>query len=407
MSFDVEREVPFQELRLVANGGAIVEGVLRVVTDGPLADDLDPPAETDLVANFSRSYGQGSITLMPRLTRQPDGFHDWRPPIVSLNIEPAFFDLGQARSYKGAPVRFRASLTNARLLSVHLRYPAASADPLPVIFANVSSVEGAATPVPAGLRLQMSGALDPTVAGDRVPALTGARFECDVLLPSSYLGAAGSKLAHISIRGGHDETRPWRAGGTGAQALALAGSLAFFEGRLRLPGQRTDIYADGPYLMSRVTADELTLHGASRLVMRSDGFAWPDRGSGGPELKLQLGHEDFARMLGNACSASLELRGTGIGQVDGQTGWVMEAGGPCTQEITACTLSLERSGSGAGIRFDLSGELAPLPPGHWAPSLGPRFTADFFVPEAYLLLRQWRIRNLVQDWRDRFGITFG
>ena len=52
------------------------------------------------------------------------------------------------------------------------------------------------------------------------------------------------------------------------------------------------------------------------------------------------------------------------------------------------------------------GELAPLDPGHWAKPLGPRFNADFFVPADFLMLRQSKIENLVQEWRNRHHIKF-
>ncbi|HEX8417325.1 MAG TPA: hypothetical protein VF641_06935, partial [Methylobacterium sp.] len=84
---------------------------------------------------------------------------------------------------------------------------------------------------------------------------------------------------------------------------------------------------------------------------------------------------------------------------------IYESGGPCTQQITACRVDLAQSDE--GLHITLSGELAPLEPGHWARWLGPGFDAHLFVPTDYLLLRQWKIETLIQQWRNRHGINFG
>jgi hypothetical protein len=404
MSVAEDEQTRFQELRLVANGGAIVDGTLRLVTSGPLAADLEAPADAVIVANFRKGYHLFRLTLMPPLTRQRDGWHDWRPPILHLGFERGFPDFSQLRSYDWHTMAFSCSLASQRLISLQHRFPATAADSLVSIYANVASVTGTITPSAAGLRLRLEGAPGPTQADDRVPALTDARLECDVLIPWTYLQAVGSDLAYILMSTASYRAEPWRPAGVGAQRLALGGSLAFFEGRLELPGQRTDLYPDGPFLLARMGEHDTMLHGATDLAMKSDGFVWPSRSNDGPQLELGFGHALFARMLGRERSATLNLRGPGIGHVDGQTGRIYESGGPCTQQITACRIHLDRSDE--GLRVELAGELAPLDPGHWAKPLGPGFKADFFVPADFLMLRQWKIENLVQEWRNRHQIKF-
>lgn len=407
MSYVGAEQTPFQALRLVANGGVIVDGVLRIVTTGPLSADLAAPADAVLVANFSRAdrgFLRGSLTLMPPLVPQADGWHDWRPPILDVWIHRSFPDVAELRSYDGSPMSFGANLEGGRLLSLHQRFPAHSSEPYPTIFANVATAKGVLTPSAAGMHLQLTGPIDPTKADDRLPALTDARLECDVMLPWTYLQAVGSPLAFVrSLAASYSET-PWQPSGVGAQRLALGGSLAFFDGTLDLPGQRTDVDPDKPYLLARMDADETMLHAAKDLALKNDGFVWPARSNDGPELVLGFGTALFARMLDRQRSATLVLSGPGIGHVNGQTGRIYETGGPCTQQITSCQIDLDRSDD--GLRIVLSGELAPLEPGHWASSLGPRFTASCQVPTDFMLLRQWPIQNLVSDWRGRHGIRF-
>jgi hypothetical protein len=121
----------------------------------------------------------------------------------------------------------------------------------------------------------------------------------------------------------------------------------------------------------------------------------PSRNNYGPELTLQLGHDDLARILGNSREAVLELRGGGIGHVYGQTGRDFGA----RQPITACRIALSRRID--GLEIGLTGELGPLADGESGTSLGPAFEASLFVPIGYLMLRQWPIDRPVGEFRDR------
>jgi hypothetical protein len=251
----------------------------------------------------------------------------------------------------------------------------------------------------------MTGLIDPTKPSDRLPALTDARLECDVLIPWTYLAAIGSNLSGLNFNStevGSVEQGTWQPDRSGPGSLALSGRSAYFDGHLTLPGQLVDLYPDGPFLHACISDRVTELQGARDLVRMADGFVRPSRFSAGPELTLQLGHDDFGRILGQSRKAVLELRGEGIGHVYGQTG--RDFG--CRQPITACRITLSRRID--GLEIDLTGELAPLADGHRAKSLGPAFEASMFVPIGYLMLRQWPIDRLDVDWRrERSGIQFG
>jgi hypothetical protein len=250
----------------------------------------------------------------------------------------------------------------------------------------------------------MTGPIDPTKATDRVPALTDARLECDVLFPWTYLAAVGSGLSSLNFNStavGSLELGPWQPDRSGPGSLAVSGRWGYFAGRLTLPGQRVDLYPEGPFLRAFITDRVTELQGARDLRRMADGFVRPSRVSYGPELTLQLGYDDFARILGQSRKAVLELRGEGIGHVYGQTG--RDFG--YRQPITACRITLSRKAD--GLEIELTGELAPLADGDRAKSLGPAFEASMFVPIGYLMLRQWPIDRLAVDWRERSGIQFG
>jgi hypothetical protein len=76
----------------------------------------------------------------------------------------------------------------------------------------------------------------------------------------------------------------------------------------------------GEVLRACISDRVMELQGARDLLRMADGFVRPSGFSYGSELTLQLDHDDFARILGQSRKAVLELRGEGIGHVDGQTG---------------------------------------------------------------------------------------
>ena len=402
-----DQPIPFGDLSLLAHGGVIVEGYLRIVTEGPLAPALEPPAGAMLVANFTtwlRST-HGSLDLIPPSPVQQDGWRDWRAPILSVWFNGLTPELAQRR-YGSDAERFALTIADSPLLKILQRYPADGSDQSPWINAAVSSVEGTASPCPAGLRLMMTGPIDPTEPSDRVPSLTDARLECDVLIPWTYLSAVGSALSRLNFDFkytalGAVEQGPWKPARSGPGALALSGYRAYFEGHLTLPGQRLDIYPDGPFLHANITDRVMELQGARDLQRMPDGFVRPSHYSYGPELTLQLGSDDLARILGQGREAVLDLRGEGIGHVYGQTG--RDFG--LRQPITACRIALSRKID--GLQIVLTGELGPFADGDGVTALGPSFSASLFVPLGYLMLRQWPIDRLVIDWRERLGIQFG
>jgi hypothetical protein len=395
-----DRPIPFGDLSLLADGGVVVEGYLRIVTEGPLASALEAPAGAMLVANFARkSSMHGTLDLKPPSPVQPDGWRDWRAPILSVWFNGLVPDLARRR-YGSDEERFALTIPDSPLLKILQRYPADGSDQDPWINAQVSSVEGTASSCPAGLRLKMTGPIDPTEPGDRVPVLTGARLECDVLIPWTYLSAVGSELSRLNFDFkytalGSVEQGPWQPDRSGPGALALSGHRAYFAGHLKLPGQRLDLDPDGPLLHAWITDHVMELQGARDLQRMPDGFVRPSRNNYGPELTLQLGHDDLARILGNSREAVLELRGGGIGHVYGQTGRDFGA----RQPITACRIALSRRID--GLEIGLTGELGPLADGESGTSLGPAFEASLFVPIGYLMLRQWPIDRPVGEFRDR------
>jgi hypothetical protein len=396
-----DQPIPFGELSLLAHGGVIVDGYLRVIAKGVLAPALKPPADAMLVANFTswlRST-HGTLALIPPSPVQPDGWRDWRPPIFSVWFNGLVPDLA-SRRYGSDAESFALNIPGSPLLKLDLRYPADGSHENPLIVAAVSSVEGTASPCPAGLRLTMAGQIDPTERRDRVPALTDARLECDVLVPWTYLAAVGSNLARLNFRSTDVEQGPWQPDRSGPGSLAVEGGRGYFAGHLKVPGQRVDLYPDGPFLQAYITDRVTELQGACNLMRLANGFVRPSRYSSGPELTLQLGYDDFARVLGRSRTAVLELRGGGIGHVYGQTG--RDFGG--LQAVTACRVALSRRVD--GLEIELTGELGALTDGDGAP-LGPMFEASMFVPIGYLMLRQWPIDQLVVDRRERLRIRFG
>lgn len=404
MTVPEEGASSYADLRVTAHGAAIVEGTLRLIADGMLAAELEPPSGCVVTVDLVSTFNHGSISLLPPLQRQADGLFDWRAPIIHLSLGNIFPDLGELQDYSGNPARFHAEVTSGRFISVQARFPANGGKDAPNTYGNVRKLQASATKEGDCVRLQIAGPIEASNANDKSPSLTGAQLECDVLIPWAYLRAVGSRLAEVGGTGRYGRVGPWQPGSPGIAELALSGTLAFFDGRLELPGQRTDLYPNGPFVMARFDEHQMLLQGAADPQLREDGFVWPNRSGGGPELQLEIGHAHFARMLEDASEAAVKMIGPGIGHVNGQTGRVYESGGPCTQQVTAYRVALKRTAE--GIYVDLMGELAPLPEDHWATSLGPEFSASLFIPNPYLFLRKWNIRDLAQERRTRFGLTF-
>ena len=395
-----DRPIAFNDLSLLTNGGAIVEGTLRIVTGGPLAPALEAPPGAVLVASFAGPRTTRSLDLIPPSPVQPDGWRDWRPPILSVWFYGLFPDLA-LRRYGSKAERFAVTIPDTTMIQVIQRYPADGSNKNPQIFGTVSSIEGTASRCPAGLHLRMTGQINPTEPNDHVPALTDARLECEALIPWTYLSAVGSNLASLIFDPIAEEQGPWQPDKSGAGALAISGPSAYFAGHLKLPGQHIDLYPDGPFLHAWISDSVMTLQGARDLMRMANGFVCPSRLSYGPEFTLQLGYDDFGRILGQSREAVLELRGGGIGHVYGQTG--RDFGG--RQSITACQVTLSKRAD--GLEIGLTGELGPFEDGGCTTPLGPAFEATVFVPTGYLMLRQWPIDRLVVDWRERMGVQFG
>jgi hypothetical protein len=406
LPINVDRPIQFHDLRLLVNGGVIVDGSLKIIAAGPVGEALRPPDDAVVVANFAPGPACGSLSVMSPTPIQPDGWRDWRTPILDVVFWSLFPNLADMELWRGEPARFSATAVSGQLLRLRQRYPADGPTSSPDIRADMRCVEGVATPSRSGVRLQMTAGISRTEANDGAPALTGARLECDVLLPWSYLSAMNrSPLRPDFAWATRSESRQWAPAANGLRALALSsGGRAFLSGHLTLPGQQTDLYPDRPIIHADLYPRVTSLRGAEDLRLDGDGFV-DAKYNEGPELVLQLGYKDFARMLAGKRHATLDLRGHGIGHVDGQTGRaVYECGGPKQQLMTACRIVLHRGDE--GLEVELSGELEPPPQAERAESLGPGFDAGIFIPNDYMLLMQWFPPDLTREWRERRAIKF-
>ena len=142
-----DQPIPFGDLSLLAHGGVIVDGYFRVITEGPLASALQPPADAMLVANFTSWLRgtHGTLALIPPSPVQADGWRDWRPPIFSLWFDGLVPDLARRRYGSDLEI-FALKIPDSPLLKLNLRYPADGSNQNPQIVAAVSSVEGTASP---------------------------------------------------------------------------------------------------------------------------------------------------------------------------------------------------------------------------------------------------------------------
>ena len=392
----------FDELRFTADGGVIVEGRIAIVPDG--AGSGAPEVDGDIVVNLNPAEYRRSIRLLPRLERQPDGFYDWRPPIVSLGLN---LDLPLPKVFYGGvePFRFEAATTLGEAVSVWAAAQIFGREGT-MIFGDMPALTIEGRRMPDALHLSLTGAIAPMEPREGVEARPGAQLRCDLAIPWIALEVQQSPLAMLRPSRSMKACGPWQPGAPGLAALATSGGrLLFLDGHLALQHPRRDLYPEGPLVGALIGPNSLTLKAGRAISRRADGTAWWTESHDGPELSLPIGHAHLARMLTGAERASTNFSGSGIGSVDGQTGRVMESGGPCTQLINELQLTIERSEAGVQLWFE--GELDPLPSDHWAVSLGPRFEAACFVPQSALIMQQWKIPDLAQRRRDRFGINFG
>ena len=218
-------------------------------------------------------------------------------------------------------------------------------------------------------------------------------------LSFATLALAGSPMWW---RGGPERWSVPAADQTGPLAdvltLERSGGTPFFRGLLDL-GEAQPDYSRGPWVRAWLSENRLRLV-PQREMQGSRGFVQGN--NYGPDLIFEnLGTAAWKAMLADADEAVLELRGAGIGHVQGVTGRDAYDEGPHEQPITSAQIRLKRTDEGLRIAFD--GELGELRQTPRQAPLGPEIHGDFFVPAAFFFARGITLRDQWGERQKRLG----
>lgn len=390
-----------RDLKLRAmDGSVLVDGDLAIVGDEPAAALL--PSSRGRLVGVDLGHGgrrAASFNLYERTTRAGDGFYAAPPPILTVRLERSLPDVSDFFP-RAATRRQWLQGENAHLATVSAQLAGGGATQ-GQISGHIQDLTITTQPDDAGLRLGLTGSIGPMrVHGEATPRIAHARLVAHLLVPGPYCEirgvSSGWKRPPYRQQG---EWRPWGPGLGSAPVGHFGRPLC--PGRLTWGAPRGGPPTPTGHVALHLDEHRLVARPVGALDLLDGGFAAPrESWTDGPELELAMGTAEWARMLADRDEAELELRGAGIGHVDGQTGRsVGECGGPMRQLLTELRVHLRRSAEGLHVRGQ--GTLSPLA-GDPGRSLGPEVAFEHLLPRGWILARGLDLPRFWQDWRRDF-----
>lgn len=375
------------------DGSALIKGDLGIYTGADNKAVRRTSSTSMIGVKPGRGpFGQTTFSIFDKVRRGADGFYSAARPILTVG-----FGQGPADPFARLQPNFRGGRQQIKgeglqMLGVSFEEPDR---PNETRFQSASgdALDMTVTLEPGGLRIAFESTVRP---GDSVrdPVFSEARLVGDLVLPNAwfalqplYMPAAFSKMSGRS-------TGPWAPLGPGLAAIAVSRFGAHFcPGMLDLKEKVSWNPPTGPWVKTGIGPRETVAAPVGGLARLDSGFAEeaPYR-SGGPELRLFTGHEDWERMLNGAEEAISHFAGAGIGCVEGVTGRDAYEY-PERQEILALNLHLKRTADGLLATGD--GVLGPLVSGEV--SLGPEFRFEWLVPRAWILARGLTLNGFFSD----------
>jgi hypothetical protein len=370
------------DLRIRAIDGSLLlnDGRFEIVSEDPALPAFIAPASSVVGFRFPRPQESGYLNVYEWTRRESDGFFSCPPPIATVHFPQGAFwptmpddwrvwlqpDDPTVSVRRGETSQY-ASMTNSRLETKRCD---------------------------AGLAVRIHGQLAVRSEARPVPTAVG-HFSAEFVVPWSYLVLQG--LASIPGLSNQKGLGPWSAGEPGLCELAVASfGQTFFEGALNLGPNQSPHFGPGPFVKISMFDESLLIMNARRPASLDNGLVTDTSLSDGPQMVLPLlGLRQWNRMLVDVDDATVELKGAGIGHVDGRTGWVYETGGPATQQISELQFRIRRRPD--GLLLNGLGKLAPLSCA--GESLGPDFSFEFTIPLAYLKMRGIRMPRYLEERR--------
>lgn len=253
---------------------------------------------------------------------------------------------------------------------------------------------------PAGLRIALTAQVAEKISPIEGLDVSELTLVGELLIPALALRLQGQPQLH----GQAEDTRLSEVAGgrlaAGDLGLARYGGLVL-EGQVDWGQDGTARDPYGPFVSAGFHGRSMGMSPASRVTRYASGLLEAHRPtSDGPYLRINLGIEDFARMLEFEDSVHLSLQGAGIGHIEGRTGRDAYLEGSLRQEIDWLTLKLERSSQ--GLLIGGNGELHGGIRGQSA-RVGKKLDFAMFLPRKLILATGLNVPRCWDDWKRDYA----
>lgn len=390
------------DLRIRAmDGSVLVDGQFTLHGDPAVLAYFATPQIVAVGAMLApQALGNWKFLGFERIQQGGDGLWAVAAPALTLDLGKGVPPLSTLGNISFLPAEGCAfSLTRRgglRLGSVKLPLAQPQPDKSPSAYLQFGQIDLTLDPVPAGLRIGLTGHVIGMIGPEDGPDVSGLTLTGQVLIPALALKLQGQPNllgqpedpVQSEVSGG--QLAPADLGLTQFGGLVVDGQVDW--------GQNGDRQNPlGPFVSLHLADRTMGLSPTDRVSRCASGLLYPHSpSSDGPYLRINLGVEDFARMLEQGDHAHVSLQGSGIGYIEGRTGRDAYEEGDLRQEIAWLTLKLERST--AGLLIGGNGELQGGIRGQSA-RVGKTLDFAIFLPRKLILAKGLKVPRCWDDWK--------
>ncbi len=394
------------DLRIRAmDGSVLVDGQFTLHGDPAVLACFAMPQIVAVGAMLApQMLGNWKFHGFERIRQGGDGL--WAVPAPALTLDlgksvPPLSTLGHTWFVPAEGCAF--SLTSRgglRLGSVNLPLAQPQPDKSPSAYLQFGQIDMTLDPVPAGLRIGLTGHVIGMIGPEDGPDVTGLTLTGQVLIPALALKLQGQP----DLLGQPED--PVQSEVSGGQLDPADLGLSRFGGMVVDGqvdwGQNGDRQNPlGPFVSLHLADRSMGLSPTDQVSRCASGLLYEHSPSNdGPYLRINLGVEDFARMLEQGDQAHLSLQGNGIGHILGRTGRDAYEEGELRQEIDWLTLKLERSPR--GLLIGGNGELQGGIRGQSA-RVGKTLDFALFLPRKLILAKGLKVPRCWDDWKRDYA----
>lgn len=394
------------DLRIRAmDGSVLVDGQFALHGDpAVLAHFAMPKLAAVGVMLAPRQLSNWKFLGFDRVVQGGDGLWAASAPVLTLDLGQSVPSLTSFGNFTYLPKeRFAFTLSRHgghRLGSVNVPLAKPEPDKPRAAYLQFSQIDMDFEPTPAGLRIALTAQVAEMISPIEGLDVTGLTFVGEVLIPALALRLQGQPQLPGQAE---DPSLGEVAGGrlaTSDLGLARFGGLVL-EGQVDWGQDGTARDPYGPFVSAGFQDRFMGMRPANRATRYASGLLeahWPT--NDGPYLRINLGVEDFARLLEFEDCVQLSLQGAGVGYIEGRTGRDAYLEGNLRQDIDWLTLKLERSPQ--GLLIGGNGELHGGQRGQSA-RVGKTLDFAMFLPRKLILATGLKVPRCWDDWKRDYA----